>query len=212
MLERHALLGGEALQARHQVVEVDLVPVEVRAVDARELDLVADLHAAAAAHAGAVDHQRIEAHHRLDAVRARRLGAALHHDRRADRHAFVDVGMALDREPDALGDGALDAGRAVVGAHDHLVADRAELVVPEHEVLVAEADDADHVGAGFLERARLRERRRDAEAAADAQHLLRVTERARHAHRADHRVQRAADLGSSAASPASSCRRPGSRA
>ena len=49
---------GIAPQPRHQVVEVDLVAVEVGAVDAGELDLVADLDAAAAAHAGAVDHDR----------------------------------------------------------------------------------------------------------------------------------------------------------
>ena len=35
---------------------------------------------------------------------------------------FVDVGVLGDRLPDALGDDALDAGRAVVGAHDQLVA------------------------------------------------------------------------------------------
>ena len=44
-----------------------------------------------------------------------------------------------------------------------------------------------------LEAARLRKNRRHAEAAADAEDLLRVPERARHAHRSDHAMKRGAD-------------------
>ena len=55
-----------------------------------------------------------------------------------------------DRLPDAVGDEALDAGRAVVGAEDQLVAAGAELVLPEDQVAVAEAEDADDVGAASL--------------------------------------------------------------
>ena len=172
---------------------------------------VADLHAAAAAHAGAVDHHRIEAHHRLDLVRPGRLGAALHHDRRADRDDLVDVGVLGDRLRDARGHEALDAGRAVVGAHDEFVADGAELVFPEHEIAVAEAEHADHVGAGLLVRAGLRVDGRHAQSAADADHFFRVAEVAGNAHRADHRVQREPD-DAVLLHLRWSCRRPGSRA
>ena len=82
--------------------------------------------------------------------------------------------VPLDRLLDSLGDQSLDADRAVVGADDVLVAEGPELVLPEHQVLVAEADDPDHVGAGLLVAARLREDRRHAQAAADADDLLRV--------------------------------------
>ena len=95
------------------------------------LIVLADLDPAPAAHSGAVDHHRVQAHHRADAVRAGRLGASLHHDRRADGDDLLDVGVPGDRLPDALGDEALDARRAVVGADDQLVAAGAELVFPE---------------------------------------------------------------------------------
>ena len=130
----------------------------------------------------------------LDAVGPRRVGASLHHDHRADGDDFVDIPMALDRLFEAESDEALDADRAVVGADDEFIAAGAELVVPEDEVLVAEANDADDVGAGFLVSAGLRIDRRDAEAAADADDLARVADGARHTHRADECVERGADL------------------
>ncbi len=133
-LQRFLFGALVAPQTRHQVVEVHLVAVEVGPVDAGELDLVADLDAAAAAHAGAVDHHRVQADDGLDLVCARRFGAALHHDRRADGDHLVDVGVFGDRLLDAFGDEALDARRAVVGADDQLVADGAELALPEHQV------------------------------------------------------------------------------
>ena len=121
--------------------------------------------------------------------RARRFGAALHHHRRPDRDQLVDVVVARQRLPDALGHQALDARRAVVGADDELIAAGAELVVPENQVLVAEADDADHVGAALLVGARLRIDRRHAEPAADADDFLRAADVARLAHRADQAEQ-----------------------
>ena len=131
--------GRKRAEAGHEVVEVHLVRVEVGAVDARELDAVADLDAAAAAHAGAVDHHRVEAHDRADLAGPRDFGARLHHDRRADRERLVDVRVRGERLFHALGHEPLDAGGAVVGADDELVADAAELVLPEHHVAVAKA-------------------------------------------------------------------------
>jgi hypothetical protein len=71
------------------------------------------------------------------------LRAALHHDRRADGDALVDVRVPLDRLADTLGHHALDACRAIVGADDELVAHGAKLVLPEHQLAIAEADHAD---------------------------------------------------------------------
>ena len=77
---------------------------------------------------------------------------------------------AGDISGDANHDGIRD------GADDEFVTVRLELVFPEYEIPVAEADHADHVGAGFLERAHLGKDRGDAESPADAHHLLRVAD------------------------------------
>src|SRR5436305_14148329 len=55
----------------HEHVEVDVVRVELGAVDACELALAADEDAAAAAHPGANDHDRVQADDRADARLAR---------------------------------------------------------------------------------------------------------------------------------------------
>ena len=194
LLQRFLFRRAVAGEAGHQVVEVDRVRVEVGPVDARELDPVADLDAAAAAHAGAVDHHGVQAHQRLDVPGPRDFRAGPHHDRRADRNRFVDVRMRGKRLLHALGDEALDAGRAVVGADDQLIAHRAELFLPEHHALVAESDDADHVGAVARIGAGLRIDGGHAEAAADAQHFLRAADVTGNAHGADDREQAGSDM------------------
>src|SRR6516225_5125988 len=178
-----------ALDTLHQIVEIDRVAVEVGAVDAGKPDASAHLDAAAAAHAGAVDHHGIEADHRLELVCARRLAAALHHERRPDRHRLINVGMALQRLTDSLGDEPLEAGRAVVGAQDQLVATGAELVLPEDQVAAAKTENANDGGPALFMRARLRVDRSDAEPAADAHDLFGLADVARDAHRPDHRVK-----------------------
>ncbi len=120
--------------------------------------------------------------------------ARLHHHRRADRDDLFDIRVPRQRDLDAVGDKTFHPGRAVVGAQDQLVADGAELVFPEHQILVAETEDPDHVGTGLFVAARLRKHRRDAEAAAHAHHFLRLADVGGDAHRADHAVERGADL------------------
>ena len=100
----------------------------------------------------------------------------------------------FERLLDAQGHQALDANGAVVGADDQFVADLAELVFPEHQLFVAEADDADDIGAVLLVGARLRVDRGNPETAADADDFLRAAEMTGDAHRSDHGVQVAADL------------------
>jgi hypothetical protein len=74
---------------------------------------------------------------------------------------------------------------AVVGADDEVVAVAGEPLLPEHQVLVAKADDAGGAVAGLLEGAQLREDRRDAEAAADQHHVADLVDMLRQAERAD---------------------------
>jgi len=73
--------------------------------------------------------------------------------------------VALDGLFETERDQALDADRTIVRADDEFIAAGAELVVPEDEILVPEANDADDVGAGFLIGTGLRVDRGGAEAA-----------------------------------------------
>src|SRR5450759_1830220 len=174
----------------HQQIEVDLVPVELRPVDADELGLAADADPAAATHPGAVNHDRVEADERLDAIRLRGLGAELHHDPWPDGVDEVDAaGFAelLER----LGDQALAATTAVIGGDDELVTDLPHLVLPEQEALVAGGHDADDLVAGLLERPRDRIDRRHADSpggADDRAHLLDLARLAQWTNEAGERV------------------------
>ena len=117
------LLLGEVLPlARHHLVEVHLVPVELRAVHADELGLAADRDAAGAAHPGAVDHDRVQAGVGRDLVRLGDLAGELHHDRRADHDRAADLRAALDDPLELVGDEALLAVGAVVGGDPDLAA------------------------------------------------------------------------------------------
>jgi len=62
---------------------------------------------------------------------------------------------------------------AVVGGDDQLIAHRAELVFPKHQVAVAEPHDGDRAVAHLLVRAQLRINRRYAQAAAHQHHRAR---------------------------------------
>ncbi len=100
----------------------------------------------------------------------------------------------LDGQLDAVGDEALDAHRAVVGAQDQLVTHAGELLLPEHEALGAEAQHADDLGAALLISAGQGVHRRHAQPAAHADHGAGVTQRARVAQGADQGVELEADL------------------
>ena len=164
------LLALESLLARVELLEIDLVAVEVRAVDAGELDVAADRHAARAAHAGAVHHDGVERHHGLDAERPGGLGAGVHHRQRTDgdhQVGFVARRHLLKRG----GDEAVPAVAAVVGADDQFVGVAAEFILPEHAVLAAKAHDRGGAIADLLECAQLREYRRNPQPAADQHHM-----------------------------------------
>jgi hypothetical protein len=188
-LYRISFLFHKAPQTRHQIVEIDLMPVEVRAVDARETHLLADLHAATAAHTGTVDHDRVQTDHGLDTVRTRGLGARPHHDRRTDRNELIDIRMIADGELHAVGGQPLDARRSVIRTNDEFIAAAAELVFPENEILGAKAHDANDISAALFESTGLRINRRDTEPAADADDLFRVARMARQSHRPHHGVE-----------------------
>ena len=119
-----ALRGGYAvapcvggLQLACCLVEVHEMAVELRAVHAAELHLVAYAHAAGAAHAGAVDHHAVEADDGGQVVFLGGEADELHHRQRPDGHA-VAVFHALGAELVDLGrHQPLLAVGAVVG-HD----------------------------------------------------------------------------------------------
>ena len=158
--------------------------VEVRSVDTGELHFAADADTAGSAHAGAVDHDRVERHHGLHAVGPRRLDAGVHHRQRTDGDDQIRL-VALEHLLQRGGDEARRTVAAVVGADDQFVAELVEPILPEHEILVAKADDAGGAIAGLLERAQLRIYRRHAEPAADQHYVPDLAHVLRHAERAD---------------------------
>src|SRR5450759_476561 len=177
--------------AGQQQVEVDLVPVKLRSVDADELRLAADAAPAGTTHAGTVHHDRVEADECLDAIRLGGLGAELHHDAWADGVDKVDVaGFAelLER----LGDQAVAAAAAVVRGDDKLVTDLPHPVLPQQQPLVTGSDDPDHLVASFSERPRDGVDRRNADAAAGADDRAHLLDLARYAPRNDEVGQRVA--------------------
>ena len=140
--------------AAGELVEVDVVGVELGTVDAGELGLAADRHAAAAAHAGAVDHEGVQGDGRGDPIGTREIGHGLHHGHRADSvdrlrpRAVRGVEQALERRRDEAG---LAEG-AVFGGQQQLAGDGAELVA-QHDIRgAAPADDGDELVAGAGQR------------------------------------------------------------
>ena len=119
----------------------------------------------------------------LTAGGARGLDAGVHHRQRADGNHEIGF-VTLDDLLQGGGDEPLLAVAAVVGADDKLVGVVPELVLPEHEVLGPEPHDRRGAVAGFLERAKLRVNRGDAEAAADQHHMARLSDVLRQAERA----------------------------
>src|SRR5450759_1517538 len=175
----------------HQQVEVDLVPVELRPVDADELGLAANADPAAATHAGAVHHDRVEADDGLDAILCGGPGAELHHDGWADRVGQVDAaGFAelLER----LGDQTLAAAAAVISGDYQLITDLPHLVLPEQQALVAGAEDGDDPVAGLFERPGDGIDRRHPDAAPGADDRAHFVDLARHAQRTDEVAERVA--------------------
>ena len=164
----------KSAETAHHAVEINLVGIELRSIDADELSLSADDRAAAAAHARTIDHDRVERDNRLDAEGTRRLGAELHHDRRPDRDDAVGRRGRLAHLLQRNRHNALAAVGAVVRHHDHLVRNGLHLVLHDDEALVAVADDDRHLVAGLLEGLDNRVERRRAEAAAHADDMAEV--------------------------------------
>lgn len=149
-LERLALglaVHGVALL---EDAEVHVVGVELRAVDAGELALAPHQHPAAAVHAGAVHHDGVEADDRLDAQRLRDFGHGAHHGDGSDGEDPVD---GLGREPpgELVGDQPFAATAAVVGGDEELIADRLHLLLQDHQLAGAPAEDAEDAVAGGFE-------------------------------------------------------------
>jgi len=67
MLSRPSLIGlgfvcAISIESTHELLKIDLVSVELRAIDARELHLTIYAHATCAAHPGTVDHDAVQTH------------------------------------------------------------------------------------------------------------------------------------------------------
>ena len=133
----------EALLAQRKFVEIHQVAVEIRAVHAGELHFAAHGDAAGSAHAGAIHHDGIQADDGRNAERPGGFAAGLHHGNRPDGDHFADVLFGGQDVGQGVRDEAFASVAAVVGGDDQFVAVVAELLFPEHQVAIAEADDGD---------------------------------------------------------------------
>ena len=180
------LFAREALLPQLQLVEVHQVAVEIGAVHAGELHLPAHRDAARPAHSGAIHHDRVQADDGRNAEGPRDFAARLHHRDGPDGDHFADVLFGGQHVGQRVGDEAVAAVAAVVGGDDQFVAALAELLFPEDQVAIAEADDGDGAVARLLVVAQLRIDRRDAESAAHQHHrAFQLADVARQTQRAD---------------------------
>ena len=134
MLEGLALLVAIHGIALHEDFEVDLRGIELGSIDAGELALVAEQHAAAAAHACAVDHDGVEADHGLDAERGGDAGDGAHHGHGTDGEDKVELAAGGEQVVELFGDQALFAIAAVVGHDVGFAAGRADFVFKDHHL------------------------------------------------------------------------------
>src|SRR5271157_970986 len=129
--QRLLLFRSIGLQPGHELVEVDLMAVELGAVDAGELRLTADGDPAGAAHARAVHHDGVQADDGLYMMWPGGFGRHLHHDGRADDDDAVDFDAAVDQFHERVDREPFPAFRAVVRDDVKLVAYGSQTVFPE---------------------------------------------------------------------------------
>jgi hypothetical protein len=114
------------------------------------------------------------------------FAARLHHRDGPDGDHFADVLFVGQDVGQRVGDEAVAAVAAIVGGDDQIVGALAELVFPEHQVAIAEADDGDRPVARLLVGPQLGIDGRHAEAAAHQHHgAFELADVARQAQRAD---------------------------
>ena len=180
-------------EAHDHFVEVDLVGVEFRAVDANELHGAVDRDSASAAHSGAVDHDSVERCDGGDVVFFSEERYELHHDSWADGDDEVDL-FALDDIFDAIGNEAFSAVGAVVGHYDKLVGVFGYLVAKYDEVAVASGEDGNDFIAGHFQGFDDRQERGDADAATAAHHGSEVFDMSSFAQRTNDIVEEVAGV------------------
>ena len=146
------------------------MPVELRAIHARKLGLAIHRHPARAAHSGAVHHDGIQADHGVDPIAHRQVAHRPHHHHRPDGIYDLHLLPFVHEVLQDIRHKPFPLIGAVVRGHEHLVADRAEFVLPEQQLLGARPQYGNHPVSGLPLCPRNRIDRRDADAASDAHH------------------------------------------
>ena len=96
-------------------LKIHQVSVEFRTIHTSELDLVAHLHAAAAAHACAIDHNGVKADRGWDTIGLGEVRDSPHHEQRSDRKDVVKMLPRLEQHSQLVGDKTMQAERAIIG-------------------------------------------------------------------------------------------------
>ena len=167
----HLLLFNvaESTHALEHLVEIHLVAVKFRTIDADELRLSAHRDAARTAHARTIDHDGVQAHVGWYIIFLRQQTAELHHDGRTDGEALVHV-FALNHLLHAHGHYTLLAITAVVGHDYDFVRIFTHLFFQDDQFLRTSGQHRDHAVARLLERLDDGQHRSNAHAATSAEH------------------------------------------
>ena len=140
----------------HKLVEIYLVTVEIRAVNAGISDLAVYGNTASAAHSRTIDHDRVERNDGLYTVRLGGLTYEFHHRYRTYRNNFVKLSAAVDKLFQLIGNKAVVASAAVIGAEVKVCAYSCHLVLEDNYVLASEACDKVYFYAHLVQSLSLR--------------------------------------------------------
>ena len=176
MMQFVHLLAFFSLKGPHPLqhfVEVYLVAVKLRPVDADELCLSAHGDAAGPAHSRSVDHNGVERYVGRYVVLLGQQTHELHHDSRSDCETFVHV-FALNHALDPFGHQPFAPVTSVVGHHDDLIGRTAHFFFKNNKFLRATGQHADHPVSGGFQCLHDGEHRSDADASACTDHGAKV--------------------------------------
>ena len=129
-----SLLRLERAKTLHHTVKIDLVTIELRAIDTHKLCLSANCHTASTAHTCTVDHNGVQRHNGRNLVLLCELAHELHHYGRTNGNAVVNL-LALDHALDTLGHESLVTIRAIIGHDYNLVRYLAHLLLKDNQIL-----------------------------------------------------------------------------
>ena len=131
----------------HSLVEIYLVTVKLRTVNAGKFSLAANGKSATAAHSRAVYHYGVHRRHSLYSVFTGQITNELHHYQRTYRDDLVVFLATFYKRSQRVGNKTALSRASVVRHKLHYLADSLELVLKDNKILVSEANHSMHLNA-----------------------------------------------------------------